>query len=66
MLNHEAEENSLTEMEMQIEMRQTLCKWYFHASLKSVDTMAVLLRCVASGLLWSENGLFLQSRYAFT
>jgi len=62
MLSHEAKENSLTEMEVQIEIRQTLCNGYLHTSLKSVNTMGVSSHCVTSGGLGSEKGLFLQSR----
>jgi len=49
-------------MEVQIEIRQTLCNGYLHTSLKSVNTMGVSSHCVTSGGLGSEKGLFLQSR----
>ena len=61
-LNHEAEANSLTETEMQTEMRQSLRDEYLHTSLNLVDTTAVSSHRVASGGLGSEKGLFLQSR----
>ena len=55
MLNHEAEANSLTEMEMQTEMRQSLRDGYLHTSLKYLSTRRQFHRTVSLLVGWGPK-----------